>query len=181
MIPPIEQHQGSPKQRGTASPTVQQQKPARDQKDKREFEDSQACKKVQKKKKEVKKKVEKARRLRFLPNALLVSAKAEKSYADIIKKGKEEMPGKDIEDNFDKVRRMASGQLLIVLNRKVGDKIGPLRKKMEEVLKEEADIVCGTQELDLQIKDIEETTSKEKLRTALQKMIDDDGVKNPNQ
>ncbi|KAG7191193.1 hypothetical protein KM043_013987 [Ampulex compressa] len=57
--------------------------------------------------------------------------------------------------------------------------MGPLGKEMEEVLKEEADIMCRTQELDLQIKDIEETTSKEKLRTALQKVIDDDGVVKP--
>ncbi|KAG7191194.1 hypothetical protein KM043_013988 [Ampulex compressa] len=51
MVPSIEQHQESPKQRGTAPPRARQQKPARDQRDERESEDSQAWKKVQKKKK----------------------------------------------------------------------------------------------------------------------------------
>ncbi|KAG7200032.1 hypothetical protein KM043_004799 [Ampulex compressa] len=165
--------------RGNKRANQQKMQPARDQRDEREFEDSQAWKKVQKKKKEVKKTVEKIRRPRFLPNALLVSAKPEKSYADILKKVKKEMPGKDIEDNFEKMRRPASGQLLIVLNRKVSDKMGPLRKKMEEILKEEADIVCRTQDLDLQIKDIEKTTFKEELRAALQKMNNDDVVVKP--
>ncbi|KAG7196580.1 hypothetical protein KM043_000112 [Ampulex compressa] len=57
--------------------------------------------------------------------------------------------------------------------------MGPLGRKMEEVLKEEADIVCRTQELHLQIIAIEERTSKEELRTALQTVISDDGVIKP--
>lgn len=44
---------------------------------------------------------------------------------------------------------MASGKLLLVLKRKLGDTMGPLQKKMEEVLIEEAKVICRTNELEL--------------------------------
>ena len=40
-----------------------------------------------------------------------------------------------IEDSIEKVRRTATDQLLIVLNHKIGDKMGPLQQRMADVLK----------------------------------------------
>ena len=55
----------------------------------------------------------------MLPNAILVSAKENKSYADILRKVKADISKEDVEDSIEKVRRTATGQLLIVLNRKL--------------------------------------------------------------
>ena len=71
----------------------------------------------------------------MLPNAILVSVKENKSYANILKKVKADILKQDVEDSIDKVRRTATGQLLIVLNRKIGDKMGPLQQCMADVLK----------------------------------------------
>ena len=120
---------------------------------------------VVKKEKQKKKKAHLKKRLPWmLPNAILVSAKENKSYADILRKIKADIPKKDIEDSIEKVRKTATGQLLIVLNRKIGDKIGPLQQRMANVLKEEADVIGKTQKVDVEIRDIEGTTTKDEVK-----------------
>ena len=112
----------------------------------------------------------------MLPNAILVSAKENKSYANILRKVNADIPKKDVEDSIEKVRRTATGQLLIVLNRKIGDKMGPLQQRMADVLKEEASVIGKTQEVDVEIRDIEETTTKDEVKESLEKLIDNDLV-----
>ena len=120
---------------------------------------------VVKKEKQKKKKAHLKKRLPWmLPNAILVSANENKSYADILRKIKADIPKKDIEDSIEKVRKTATGQLLIVLNRKIGDKIGPLQQRMANVLKEEADVIGKTQKVDVEIRDIEGTTTKDEVK-----------------
>ena len=110
----------------------------------------------------------------MLPNAILVSAKENKFYADILRKVKADIPKQDVEDSIEKARRTATDQLLIVLNRKIGDKMGPLR--MADVLKEEANMIGKTQEVDVEIRDIGETTTKDEVKESLEKVIDNDLV-----
>ena len=74
----------------------------------------------------------------------------------------------------EKVRRTAIDQLLIVLNRKIDDKMGPLQQRMANVLKEDADVIGKTQEVDVEIRDIEETTTKDKVKELLERLIDKD-------
>ena len=79
---------------------------------------------VKGKAKQMKKKAPPNKRLPWmLPNALLVSAKENKSYADILRKVKADISKQDVEDSIEKVRWTAIGQLLIILNRKIGDKM----------------------------------------------------------
>ena len=66
-----------------------------------------------------------------LPN---VSAKENKSYADILRKLKADIPKEDVDDSIEKVRRTATAQLLIVLYCKIGDKVGLLQQRMANVL-----------------------------------------------
>ena len=75
---------------------------------------------VKRKEKQKKKKAPPKKRLPWmLPNAILVSAKENKSYADILMKVKADIPKQDVEDSIEKVRRTATGQLLIVLHNKI--------------------------------------------------------------
>ena len=108
--------------------------------------------------------------------AILVSAKENKSYADILRKVKADIPKQAVEDSIEKVRRMATGQLLIVLNRRIGDKMGPLQQHMADVLKEEANVIGKMQEVDVEIRDIEETTTNDEVKESLEKVIDNDYV-----
>ena len=83
---------------------------------------------VKRKEKQKTKKAPLKKRLPWmLPNVILVSAKENKSYADILRKVKADIPKKSVEDIIEKIRRTATGQLLIVLNRKISDKMGPLQ------------------------------------------------------
>ena len=111
-----------------------------------------------------------------LPNAILVNANENKSYADILRKVKADIPKQDVEDSIEKVKRTATGQLLIVLNRKIGDKMGPLQQRIADVLKEEANVIGKTQKVDVEIRDIEETTTKDEVKESLEKVIDNDYV-----
>ena len=88
------------------------------------------------------------RKPRMLPNALLISSKANTSYADILRKVKKDLPEIDAEGTIKKVRRRTRGQILIVLNRKIGDEMGSLHARMAEVLKEESDVTCKKNEVD---------------------------------
>ena len=79
---------------------------------------------VKRKEKQKKKKAPPKKRLPWmLPNAILVSAKENKTNADILRNVKADIPKQDVEDSIEKVRRTATDQLLIVLNRTIDDKM----------------------------------------------------------
>ena len=127
---------------------------------------------VKRKEKQKKKKAPPKKRLPWmLPNAILVSAKENKSYADILREVKTDIPKQDVEDSIEKVRRTTTGQLLIVLNRKIG-----LQQRMADVLKEEANVIGKTQEVDVEIRDFDETTTEDEVKESLEKVIDNDLV-----
>lgn len=123
-----------------------------------------------------KKKPRKQRESPTLPNALMIHAKEGKSYADILRKIKLDASSKQIGENVDKVRRTNTGQLLIVLDKKSADKAELLRKLMADALKEDADVVSRVQQVDLEIRDLDETTTKEEIANALKKAAGDDSA-----
>ena len=132
---------------------------------------------VKRKEKQKKKKAPPKKMLPWmLPNVILVSTKENMSYADILRKVKAAIPKQDVEDNIEKVRRTATGQLLIVLKRKIGDKMGPLQQRMTDVLKEKANVIGKTQKVDVEIRDIEETTTMDEVKEFLEKVIVNDLV-----
>ncbi|KMQ82738.1 hypothetical protein RF55_22017, partial [Lasius niger] len=113
-----------------------------------------------------KKKPRKQRESPTLPNALMIRAKEGKSYADILRKIKLDASSKQIGESVDKVRRTNTGQLLIVLDKKSADKTELLRKLMADALKEDADVVSRVQQVDLEIRDLDETATKEEVANA---------------
>lgn len=93
----------------------------------------------------------KQQKTRMLPNALIISANTEKSFADILKKVKQDFP-EEVEDTIDRVRWTTMGQLLIVFNRRIGDRMGPLQKRISALLKDGADIISKIHEVELHIR-----------------------------
>ena len=57
---------------------------------------------------------------------------------------------------------------LIVLNRENGDKLESLQRKVADVLDGQAIVSGKSHEVELTIRDLEETTTKEEVKAALQ-------------
>lgn len=91
--------------------------------------------------KENKKHPSKQRVLPQLLNALMIRTKVGKSFADILRRVKQDVSQKLIGDSIERVRRTTTGQLLIVLNRKSANKVVQLEKLMADALREDADVV----------------------------------------
>ena len=104
-----------------------------------------------------------------LPKAFLISANDNASYADILKKVKEGLREHELENTIDEVRRTNNDKLLIVLDRKSGDKLELLQRKVASVLGNEAEVSGRSQEIKLSIRDLEETTTEDDVKLALQK------------
>lgn len=94
-----------------------------------------------------------------LSNALMIRAKEGKTYADILRKIKLGVSAEAIGDSIKKVRRMNTGHLLIVLSKKSADQAGKLQNEMADALKGHADVVGRMHEVDLEIRDLEETAT----------------------
>ena len=129
-----------------------------------------------KREKEKRRNPPKQRKNKTLPKALLISANDNASYADILKKVKEGLREHELEDTIDKVRRTNNDKLLIVLDRKSGDKLEPLQRKVASVLGNEAEVSGRSQEIELSIRDLEETTTEDDVKVALQKAAGSDIV-----
>ena len=142
-----------------------------------EMESLQNTKKKKKKRakeEEKRKKAPKQRKKKALPMALLISAQGSATYADILKEVKKGLAEEELEENVDKVRRTNNDHLLIVLNRQNGDKLEPLQRKVAKVLGGQAVVSGKSHEVELSIRDIEETTTKEEVGAALQKAAGDE-------
>lgn len=94
-----------------------------------------------------------------------------KRYSEILKRMKKEIPLDQVGDCVDKMRKTTAGHLLIVLNKKSADKAPQLQKAIADLLKEEAEVVSRMQEVDLEIRDLDETTTKEEVLEALEKTV----------
>lgn len=106
-------------------------------------------------------------------NALIIRPKEKEKYAEILKKVKRDIPDEQARQCVDKIRRTATGDMLIVLTKENSEKALELQKAISETLGNEAAVISKTQEEDLEIKDIDETTTKEEVFDALLKAAGD--------
>lgn len=103
------------------------------------------------------------------PDALIVRPKEKENYAEILKRVKNDVPLEKASDCVDKIRRTATGDMLIVLTKDHTDKVPGLQNAIAELLGEEATVLRKGPEKDLEIRDIDELTSKEEILEALQR------------
>lgn len=97
------------------------------------------------------------------------------SYAEILNRIKKDQALKDAGTCIQKVRRTNTGNLLIVLKKESLGMAPKLHKAMEGVLGSEAVVRSRIQEIDLEIKDIDEVTMKEEGLEAIQQELSADG------
>ncbi|CAL1677343.1 unnamed protein product [Lasius platythorax] len=108
------------------------------------------------------KKLRKRREPATRPNALIIRMEDKKKYSEMLKRVKKDVPRDQVGDCVDKIRKTITGDMLIVLTKENTDKAPGLQKAIADLLGEEAQVVSKVQEEDLEIKDLDKTTTNEK-------------------
>lgn len=106
------------------------------------------------------------------PDALIIKSCANMSYADILKKVKSDGKLSNLGENVKGIRKTEKGELLVELNKAEHENLHQFEEVMKEVLGSDAEVRSLTHEIILQIKDIDEVTSKEEIIDALRKSSD---------
>jgi len=120
------------------------------------------------------KKTQKKRGAATRPNALLIRPKDKEKYSEILKRVKEDVLLEQIGDCVDKIRKMTTGDMLIVLTKEDADKALGLQRAIAELLGDETKVLNKVQEEDLEIKDLDEATTKKEVLEALRKAAGED-------
>jgi len=103
------------------------------------------------------------------PNALIIRLKEKSKYADILARVKKDVPDEQARSTMDKIRRTESGDLLIVLTKQNTDGGKGLHKTIADLLKDDAEVVSKEPQEDLEIRDLDDTTTKEEILAAIKK------------
>ncbi|XP_036345856.1 uncharacterized protein LOC118755117 [Rhagoletis pomonella] len=101
------------------------------------------------------------------PDAIVVKSSGECSYADILKMVKSEESLKGLSETVRKIRKTASGDLLFQLNKSEDVNTAKLQEAVEGVLAGEAEVRTLTEMVHIEIHDIDEVTTSEKVCLAL--------------
>lgn len=107
------------------------------------------------------------------PDALIIRPKENVKYSDVLTRIKAAVP-KDQVCNVDKIRKTAAGNMLITLSKKSTDKGQALKKTIAGVLLEDAAVISKGPQEELEIRDLDDITTKDDIRTALQEAAGDD-------
>lgn len=102
-------------------------------------------------------------------NALIVRPKEKEKYAEILSRVKKGVPDDQVRTCVDKIRRTATGDLLIILSNANTDRGQCLQKTMVDLLGDDAKVISKGPQEDIEIRDLDEVTTREEILTALQK------------
>ncbi|KAL9883232.1 uncharacterized protein ACN427_010668 isoform 2-T2 [Glossina fuscipes fuscipes] len=100
------------------------------------------------------------------PDAIVMAARGELSYADMLRKVKDEPQLSKFGEAVQKIRRTQKGELLLQLNQS-GEKAEELRAAVGSFLGGEAEVRCLKQRKMVECKDIDEVTTREDISSAL--------------
>ena len=100
-------------------------------------------------------------------NALLIERKCETTYADILRKVKNDPSLKDVGKNVNKLRRTDSGDLLIVFEKTNEEEINTFRGSLKKALANEAELKSRMSLSEIEIKDLDEISKEEEVYNLL--------------
>ena len=109
---------------------------------------------------------------RARPDAIMVEKVGEVSYADILKKVREDPTLRAMGESVVRTRRAHNGQLMFVLRKEDGQKGANFQGAIGKVVDGLATVKVLTQEVDIVCKDLDEITSKEELLEALRQQFE---------
>lgn len=105
------------------------------------------------------------------PDALVLKAKEGKSYADILRTLKGDPELQDLGSNVTKIRRGATGSLVLVLDRKSSGKAEEWRTLAAEKLSGLTEVARKTEEEAIELRDLDELTNASDILQALKKHL----------
>lgn len=106
------------------------------------------------------------------PDALMIKANGQRTYAEILQQMKSDPTMKEVGASFNKVRMTVSGELPLELNWSALQKTHKLEESVEGVLGETAEVRALAHEIQVEIKDLDELTTKEEVTEALAAKLD---------
>jgi hypothetical protein len=170
--------------RGRPSPEVVSETPASPKRSKtkakeridKETPNTEKWKEVVNKRKKVARKKPTEPRVRLEPkaikkksDALLIGAKAEGSYAEILRKIKKDPNLSDIGGMVNRVRKTRNGDMLLEFKGDAPSKVNELETRIKEVIGKEAEVRALSQQVTMECRNMDEVTEDEELRAALMK------------
>lgn len=156
---------GKPKKRKNV-PTQQQTKECNEHKSSNAQNENVAMANTESKWERVKPKARKKKRPPR-PDALVIETRGDTSYADILKKVKSDPKLANLGKNVKTIKKTAKGELLLELNGLAQQSTYEFSQSVEEVIGTEAAVRVRTHEVFMEIKDIDEVTTKEEVFEAL--------------
>ncbi|CAD7078607.1 unnamed protein product [Hermetia illucens] len=106
------------------------------------------------------------------PEVIFISKRSEGSYADILRKVKADPELTNLGDNVSRIRRSQKGDLMLELKKSKDVTADKFLSQIGKTLGQEADIRASRPEITIICKDIDEITTKEEVREALEKQFD---------
>lgn len=100
-------------------------------------------------------------------DAIVIKTTGAASYADILRQVKAEPQLKELSQNVRGVRKTAKGELLILLEKTSDPASGKFQNAVQTVLGTNAEVKILTEVVQIEIRDIDEVTSKEEVLEAL--------------
>lgn len=155
--------QNAEKKKATAWKLVQSKKEIKKQK-KEQLRKEQPKKPPKESRPEPKRK--KPRKL-IRPYALIIRPVEKAKYAEILRQIKKEVPIDQVRNIVDKINKTKDGNMLITLSRKSTDKGRALQKIIAGILQQDAEVICKGPQERVEVRDIDDTTTKDDIRAAL--------------
>lgn len=109
----------------------------------------------------------KNRRKSVRPDALIIKACGDSTYADILKEVKSKPELNELGQNVKNIRKTEKGELLLELNKPAHQSTCEFRLAVAKVLGKDAEVRALSQEVEIEIRDIDEVTTKKEVYEAL--------------
>lgn len=106
------------------------------------------------------------------PDALVLKAKEGSTYADILRTLKSDPDLQDLGSNVSKIRKNAAGNLVLVLQRKAGEKAGELQSAVAGKLASKAEVLRKTEHMAIELRDLDELTEATDVLQAISAHLD---------
>lgn len=119
--------------------------------------------------KKKKKKQSKKSQPRTRQNALIIRPSEKDKYSDILKRVKQDASAEQVSQYVDKIRRTTAGDMLLILTKDNEDKAPEMQNTLAGILGNDASVVRKVPETDVEIRDLDETTTKQEILDALQR------------
>lgn len=135
-------------------------------------EENTTWKTVKRKKKQGKQKQRKPAKT----DAMIISARGENTYADILRKIRADPTLQDLGESVSRIRRTQKGDLLLEIKTGSKEVVGKFHSQVEKSIGMQADIRTHRQEILIECRDMDEVTTKQEILVALMKQFEVEGI-----